>query len=62
MSDAQDDRFASAAERLRRMERTIAPYIPQDGLEISHPRGEWVPGDHLIAECDTVDSKSANSK
>ncbi len=40
-------KFATARERLRRIEKVIAPYSgPPRNLD-EPPRGEWIPGDFI---------------
>jgi hypothetical protein len=40
-------KFATAQDRLRRIERLIQPYaVRQEGPEVP-PRADWVPGDYI---------------
>lgn len=40
-------KFATAQERLKRIESIIDPYVEDLAPQGAPDRGEWIPGDHL---------------
>jgi hypothetical protein len=63
MSKKKSKRFASAQERLRRIEKTIGPYLDKGPADARRPQGgRWVPSDSVQVTGKTKGSSRQDRK